>query len=185
LSIEEAKSCTTVTQQINHKVTTKVFHTIKTKNNLSFTKSNDGREMDLNWNSQNRRRKHVNGRQYQTSKIQHDEYIPNNGVNHFNEKNLFYENDNVYKKPKEPEKVKYIIYIYIYMLYYVFFNKLLLLLFFLSYILRLLSQRENMPCFIQLMVHYIIFKCNLKIDLKRDMSGVFSGINQAMVIGIN
>lgn len=184
MSTEETSSCTTVTQ-INRKVTTSVFHKIKTKNNSNFNKSNKfdhGCEINLDWNSQNHRQKHVNGQRHQKSKVQHNKYISNNRMNHSNEKNLLYENDNIYKKPKEPEKVIYTLYTFIlYLINFINFNNY----FFKSYILRLLSQRENMSCFIQLMVHYIIFKCNLKIDSKKDMNGVFSGINQAMVIGIN
>ncbi|GES97660.1 hypothetical protein GLOIN_2v201904 [Rhizophagus clarus] len=113
LSIEEARSCTTVTHR---KVTTSVFHAFKAKNNSNsnLTKSNKfdyGREINLDWNSQNHRRhrqkhqKHVNGQHHQMSKVQHVKYVPNNGMKHFDEKNLFYENGNVYKEPKEPEKL--------------------------------------------------------------------------------
>lgn len=97
------------TRSVTRKVTTS-FRKIKTKNNSNFNKSNKfdhGCEINLDWNSQNRRQKHVNGQQHQKSKVQHNEYIPNNRMNRSNEKNSIYENDNIYKKPKEPEKVIY------------------------------------------------------------------------------
>ncbi|CAB5197422.1 unnamed protein product [Rhizophagus irregularis] len=105
--IQNMKLSTEETRSVTRKVTTS-FRKIKTKNNSNFNKSNKfdhGCEINLDWNSQNRRQKHVNGQQHQKSKVQHNEYIPNNRMNRSNEKNSIYENDNIYKKPKEPEKL--------------------------------------------------------------------------------
>jgi hypothetical protein len=119
-SIEEVNSYMTVTQRVN----TSVFNTIKTKNNSKFTERNGFNECEreniqlgLDWNSQDYRQqqKFVDGyfqKQQQQQQQQHQSNQTfqlnnhtSNGINHFNEKNVFSEIDNDYKKLKEPEKV--------------------------------------------------------------------------------